>query len=182
MIWHRPGFKAFLVSLALAVVAGTACKKSPEQTTRGHRVPDAESALDGYLGAASVMSDRTTPDSLSACEVNGPGAYQLALAKHRVLDSETDGDSAIVRAEIVSVGRVDLAPDGPYEVREMIKTDTLSWLMMHVPSSNRWGVCGFSQDGAGFVRLGYLGEATRWLRGTTPARLRRLADSVARTR
>jgi hypothetical protein len=167
-----------LLHAALASGLLVACR-AKERAQIPTRAPEAEAALDAFLKDASMLSPGVIPDSLSACEVYGSGSYQLALVKHRVLDSERQGDSATVRAEVTAVARVDLATDGPYEVREAITIDTLQWSVRHVPSSQRWAVCGFARDGAGFVRLDYLGEDTRWLRGTSMNRLRHLADSIA---
>jgi len=63
----------------------------------------------------------------------------------------------------------------------VLTRDTLSWSLVAVPDSHRWGICGYSREGPDFVRVEYLGQTARCLNGASVAGIRRLADSVAAT-
>jgi hypothetical protein len=45
--------------------------------------------------------------------------------------------------------------------------------------ASRWGVCGYSREGFGFVRLQYLQPPARWVDGASLSSVQRLADSLA---
>lgn len=145
-----------------------------------HDSPAAEQAMRAYLEHAQVADTAPVPDSLQACEAYGSGDPQLALATFRVLSSTLSRDTVTVRAEIMSAATVRLAPDGPYEVRQGVRVDTLSWSLVHQAGTDQWAVCGYSRDGVGFVRLQYLGPAARWLNGASLSGVIALADSLRR--
>jgi len=166
-----------LFALTLAVACTS--RSSNEQVARAPAA--AEGVLEQYLAGALVNVSKAAPDSLFACERHGGGEPQLALGKYRIIGSEIRGDTAVVRADIVAVAQVELSVDGPNDVRQGVTRDTLSWSLVPVPDSHRWGICGYSREGADFVRVEYLGQTARWLNGASVAGIRRLADSVAAT-
>jgi len=169
-------FRAVLVAVLLVSCAREKTNVQRDEST----VLAAEATVSTYLRQAVMLASRMAPDSLQVCAAYGGGDPQVALAKGRVLGSALKGDTAMVRAEVVTVARVTLSPDGPYEVREAVKTDTLSWALIRPAGSARWGICGFSREGVGFVRPQYLGPTARWLNGASLASVTKLADSVAR--
>lgn len=178
---YRPAMIGKTAALVLVSTAALlACRPEAERRAReSQRVAPAEAAMRAYLGHARVDATSRVPDSLQACEAYGGGDPQLALAKYRILGSSVSGDTATVRSEITSVATVRLAPDGPYEVRQGVRVDTLSWSLVQGAASDRWAVCGYSRKGVGFVRLQYLGPTARWLNGASLTGVTRLADSVA---
>ena len=142
----------------------------------------AESVVNEYLRRATPrMSVSAEPDSLFACDQFGSGNPELVLAKHRLLGSEMRGDTVVVRAAVVSVAQVRLKEDG-YEVEQGIRDDTLSWSVIKNPSTDRWGICGFSREGPDFLRIQYLDSRTTWRGGATLQSVQRLADSIAMAR
>ena|SRR5438874_669921 len=158
-------------------------QKSNEQVAQKIvRAPAAaEAVLEQYLAGAVVNVSRAAPDSLFGCERHGGGEPELSLAKYRFIGSEMRGDTAVVRADIVAVAQVELSADGPSDVRQSVTRDTLSWSLVPVSGSHRWGICGYSREGPDFLRVEYLGQTARWLNGASVAGIRRLADSVAAT-
>jgi hypothetical protein len=167
------GTPLFALTLALACSS----PRSKEQVARAPAA--AEDVLEQYLARAVVNASNTAPDSLFACERHGGGEPQLALAKYRIIGSEMRRDTAVVRADIIAVAQVELSAEGPYDVRQGVTRDTLSWSLVPVHDTRRWGICGYSREGADFVRVEYLGQTARWLNGASVAGIRRLADSVA---
>ncbi|MGH8542632.1 MAG: hypothetical protein ACREX3_03090 [Gammaproteobacteria bacterium] len=170
--------RAYLLLLAGSVVA---CTQRTEKSVREPQgVPAAEDVMRVYLEYARLPGTTPVPDSLQECEAYGGGDPQLALAKYRIVSSDLRNDTSTVRAEVTSVATVRLASDGPYEVRQQIKIDTLSWSLVRRPDTGGWAVCGYSHEGVGFVRLQSLGSTARWLEGTSLASVMRLGDSIAR--
>jgi hypothetical protein len=179
----RHGTRSIWWALGVLAVTATSCGPGSQRPAANPtRVAAAETAMQAYLERARFPSPTPVPDSLQACEAYGGGDPQLALAKFRVLDSRLSGDTAVVRAEIVSVATVKLAPDGPYEVSQRVGTDTLSWSLVRTARGDEWAICGYSREGVGFVRLQYLGPTARWLNGASLQSVTRSADSVERTR
>ncbi len=177
----------FCVSTALAAACNQTDLRSDAKQTRATsvavltRAPTAaEAVLDDFLSRATVMmSAAAQPNSLFACERYGSGNPELALAKYRVLGSRMLGDTAVVRAAVVSIAQVRLK-EQVYEVTQGIRQDTLSWSLVRVPNTSRWGICGFSREGPDFLRIQYLSSGARWLGGASLASVVRLADSVAK--
>jgi len=170
--------KLVVLCAMLPVAAAWSCRTGKQEAT-GQQVPAAEVTLSEALRHSLSSASAPLPDSLLACEAYGGGDPQLALARFRVLGSAMHADTAVVRAEVVSVADVRLAADGPYEVRQRVRTDTLSWSLLPLAESGRWGVCGYSREGVGFVRLQYLQPPARWLNGASLASVQDLADSLA---
>jgi hypothetical protein len=160
---------------------GVACTNRPEAADQSAtRVPTAEAIVGTYLEHARLGVSEVEPESLFACHPAGPTDKLLAPARGRVISSALRGDTALVRAQVLSVATVELAPDGPYDVRQGLRTDTLSWGLIRRPGGGQWGLCGYSREGFDFVRLAKLGTTGRWLGGASLASVTRLADSVAR--
>ena len=171
-----PSFTAVVLSLA-----GGCGKRQETAVQAPTRVPTAEAIVTSYLEHARVGLSDVAPESLFACRPAGPTDKMLAPATYRVISSALHGDTALVRAQVLSVASVELASDGPYDVRQGLRADTLSWALVKRPGGRQWGLCGYSREGFDFVRLAKLGKTGRWLGGASLASVTRLADSVAKS-
>lgn len=167
--------------LALGGIAMAGCGSNQDASSAAtQRVPDAEAVVESYLRQAVVTAREPVASTLFSCEREGPTSLELALADSRVQGSLLRGDTAIVFAEVVTVARVELAPDDTLDVRQQTMTDTLSWVLTHTAADSVWGICGYSREGAGFVRLEALGDKVRWVGGTSLPVILAAADSVVR--
>jgi len=164
---------AYLLSLACV-----ACARQADGVAQGGpRDEDAEASAAAYLSAARVTVPDSIPDTLTSCEVNGPGVRQLALASFHLTGSRAVEDTAQVTAVAVSAAVVTQAPGGWDEVRAGSRVDTLA-LVLTRRAPSRWAVC-YVADGTDFVRLDQLGPSTRWLDGASLANVMALADSLS---
>ena len=171
---------AVLVWLLASTLSCSTDRSASEATD--HRIPQAEAALRALLEQAQVPGEPPVADSLLACETHGLGYPGLALATFHILGSAWLGDTAVVRAEVVSVATVTGALDSAdlYDVHQGVRTDTLTWSLIPSSTSLGWGICGHSREGPDFVRVQYLGRTGRWFEEASVASVMALADSVRR--
>ncbi len=177
------GYLASGLAVALSAITVTlllvSCRHEQPPSTADRRVSKAEAVVDSYLHQALVTAETPVESTLFSCEPEGPTNLELALASHRVLGSLLSGDTAVVSAQVVTVARVELTLDDTLDVRQEIKTDTLSWVLTHSRPDSSWGICGYSREGVGFVRLRALGSKVRWVGGTSLRGILGVAESVA---
>lgn len=145
------------------------------------RVPQAEARLAAFLERALETSPRQDFESLMACIPDGQTDRYVALAHYRVLRSTHQQDTVDVTAEVVTVAEEVGDPHSAtgYVTTVRVRRDTLHWVMTR-GANDTWGVCGYPREGIGFGHYG-TDRTTRWIPPGFPwARVRQLADSVAR--
>jgi hypothetical protein len=153
----------------------------PPPADQRARVPQAEAQLAAFLERALETSPKQDFESLMACIPDGQTDRYVALAHYRVLGSTQRQDTVDATAEVVTVAEEVSDPHSAsgYVTTVRIRRDTLHWVMTR-HANDKWGVCGYPREGIGFGHYG-TDRTTRWIPpGFSWARVRQLADSVAR--
>jgi len=177
----------------VAAMILTACSpgESPATPHRTQPAPERESFLAAaVLVTADYLSyteegaapDYQLGDRLLACERESTAPYTLWMAGFRIIGAEVAGDTAIVRAAIVSVAtQRESSQDAlRFEVEPMITVDTLSWNVVRRGHDSA-GICGYSREGPDIGSFGR-SDNVRFLGGATRVSLLAQIDSVRAVR
>lgn len=146
----------------------------------GSHVPEAEARLAAFLKGSLETSPATETNLLMACVPDGQTDRYVTLARYRVLNSASRGDSVDASAEVVTVAEEvgDPHAASKFVTTVRIRVDTLHWVMARDSADGKWGVCGYPKEGVGF---GHYGDErnTRWTpQNESWARVRQLAESL----
>lgn len=162
----------------LLLTACLACGKRARESATSQAAEDIVATLAAYLEAARAGTAEAVPESLLACDVDWDAETGRALAAYRALDTEVYADTALARAQVITVADIVTPDTGTFRiVVPYVRVDTLSWQL--VKHGGRWGICGYSRQGVGFARLRYLPSGTVWQGGATLESVLHAADSVA---
>lgn len=163
-----------LITQGLLSACGTG-----EAVPDARRIPEAEHVLDLYLTQSRVGAVGNVDGTLFSCDDKGASSNMRSLGFHRILGSSATGDTAVVRAQIATVARVNRSADGFDDVVPETSVDTLAWNLLRRTDDPGWGICGYSiRGGVDFVNLANLGPTARWPSGVSIATLVQVADSV----
>lgn len=180
---------SFGALVALAFLA--ACDRARQQdepsepasvaTTPPTNSASAEEALATYLASAvgAFPANSRGRDSLQACPPDGMVDPLYTLAAFRILSSASQGDSALVTAEVTTVVEEGSDPhvDGRRVARVRLAMDTVTWKLTG-GDGRAWKVCGIGRGGYDFGHYGTDSNTTWRPPGSTWHQVQAVIDSL----